>query len=109
MFLVSLGSQSIESLSNNDGDGYENVSFFLQSVFTLFLNSLGLFHLPQFVKCWRFFLELNFRGLYKSSGQKRGVAVHVPCCNRATTAKKCTKQRVKLVFAFLVAIAVFVA
>ena len=44
----------------------------LQSVFTLFLNSLRLFHLPQFVKCWRFFLELNFRGLYKSSGQKRG-------------------------------------
>ena len=72
--------------------------FFLQSVFTLFLNSLGLFNLPQFVKCWRYFLELNFRGLYKSSGQKRGVALHVPCCNRATTAKKCTKQRVKLVF-----------
>ena len=40
-----------------------------------------------------------------------GVAVHVPCRNRATTAKKCTKQRVKLFFffAFLVAIAVFVA
>ena len=27
-----------------------------------------------------------------------GVAVHVPCRNRATTAKKCTKQRVKLFF-----------
>ena len=39
-----------------------------------------------------------------------GVSVHVPCRNRATTAKKCTKQRVKLFFfAFLVAIAVFVA
>ena len=70
----------------------------LQSVFALFLNSLRLFHLPQFVKCWRFFLALTFRELYKSSGQKRGVAVHVPCRNRATTAKKCTKQRVKLVF-----------
>ena len=71
----------------------------LQSVFVLFLNSLRLFHLPQVVKCWRFFLELNFRALYNSSGQKKeGVAVHVPCRNRATTAKKCTKQRVKLFF-----------
>ena len=58
----------------------------LQSVFALFLNSLRSFHLPQFVKCWRFFLDLNFRGLYKSSGQKRGVAVHVPCRNRLVTA-----------------------
>ena len=71
----------------------------LQSVFALFLNSLGLFHRIS-LNSLAIFLELNFRG----------VAVHVPCRNRATTAKKCTKQRVKLVFfAFLVAIAVFVA
>ena len=28
-----------------------------------------LFHLVQFVKCWQFFLELNFKRLYRSSGK----------------------------------------
>ena len=43
----------------------------LQSVFALFLNSLRLF--PRISRnSLAIFLELNFRGLYKSSGQKNG-------------------------------------
>ena len=68
MFLVSLGSQSIGSLTNNDGDGYENVSY---KAFALFLNSLRLFHRIS-LNSLAIFLALNFRGLYKSSGQKNG-------------------------------------
>ena len=38
-----------------------------------------LFHLVQFVKCWQFFLELNSKILYQSSGKKRNSlsCVHV--------------------------------
>ena len=43
----------------------------LQSVFALFLNSLHLFHRIS-LNSLAIFLELNFRGLYKSSGQKNG-------------------------------------
>ena len=41
-------------MSNNDNDGYENV--------TQKVNS-RLFHLVYFVKCWQMFLELNSKGL----------------------------------------------
>ena len=30
-----------------------------------------IFHLVQFVKCWQIFLELNFKGLYQSSGKEK--------------------------------------
>ena len=43
----------------------------LQSVFALFLNSLRLFHCIS-LNSLAIFLELNFRGLYKSSGEKNG-------------------------------------
>ena len=48
-------------LSNNNGDGYENVTY-IKSGFALLTTSLRLFHLVQFVKC----LEIFF--LYRSSG-----------------------------------------
>ena len=34
-----------------------------------------LFHLVQFVKCGHIFLELNWKGLYQSSGKEKGS-----CC-----------------------------
>ena len=30
-----------------------------------------LFHLVQFAKCWQFFLELNSKRLYRSSGKEK--------------------------------------
>ena len=69
----------------------------LQSVFALFLNSLRLFHrisLNSLAIFWSWILE----DCIKVQDKKMGVSVHVPCRNRATTAKKCTKQRVKLFF-----------
>ena len=30
-----------------------------------------IFHLVQFVKCWQFFLELNSKRLYQSSGKEK--------------------------------------
>ena len=58
---------TIGSLSNNDGDGYENVT-----------EKVNLLSVPQtlsrafHVKWWQFFLELT-QGLYESSGKKRGT------------------------------------
>ena len=42
-------------LSDNDGDGYENVTALLQVL-------SRLFYLIQFVKSWHFFLELSSKG-----------------------------------------------
>ena len=42
----------------------------LKSEFALLQTSSCLFHLVQFVKCWRIFLDLNFKGLYQSSEQE---------------------------------------
>ena len=35
------------------------------------LQTKGIFHLVQFVKCWRIFLELNSKGLYQSSEKEK--------------------------------------
>ena len=53
----------IGSLSNNDGDGYEK-----RSEVALLQTLSRLFHLVQFVK---FFLELNSKRLYRSSGKEK--------------------------------------
>ena len=52
--------QFLGSLSNNIGDS-----------FRLPQTLLRLFHLVQFVECWRIFLELNSKGLYESSGKEK--------------------------------------
>ena len=51
----------------------------LKSEFALLQTLSRLFHLVQFVKCWQFFLELNSKILYQSSGKKRNSlsCVHV--------------------------------
>ena len=79
--------QFLGSLSNNIGDS-----------FRLPQTLLRLFHLVQFVECWRIFLELNSKGLYESSGkEKEGRCLvftsAVSRGSRATTAKKCIQQR----------------
>ena len=43
----------------------------LQSEFALPQTLSHLFHLVQFVKCCQIFLELNFKGLYQSSGKEK--------------------------------------
>ena len=45
-------------------DGFENVTQKFQTM-------LSLFHLPQFIKLWQIFLELNSNGLFKSSGKEK--------------------------------------
>ena len=45
----------------------------LKKEFVLLQTLSRLFHLVQFTKCWRFFLfclELNSKGLYRSSGKE---------------------------------------
>ena len=65
---------------------------------------LKLFHLVQFVKCWQFFLELNFKGLYQCSGKEKEShgflfmsstkheTRHFHTCRSAMMAKKCPKK-----------------
>jgi len=43
----------------------------LKSEFALLQTLLRIFHLVQFVKCWRIFLELNFKGPYQSSEKEK--------------------------------------
>ena len=43
----------------------------IKSEFALLQTSSRLFHLVQFVKCWQFFLEMNFKRLYRSSGKEK--------------------------------------
>ena len=43
----------------------------LKSDFMLLQTLSRIFHLVQFVKCWQIFLELNFKGLYQSSGKEK--------------------------------------
>ena len=48
-------------ISNNDDDGYENVT---QKVNLLLIQILSrLFYLVYFVKFWQMFLELNSKGV----------------------------------------------
>ena len=76
----------------------------LKSEVLLLQTSLCLFHLVQFFKCWQFFLELNFKGLYQCSGKEkesRGFVFmfstkhetrHFLTCRSAVMAKKCPKK-----------------
>ena len=43
----------------------------LKSAFALLQTLSRLFHLVQFVKCWRIFLKLKTKGLYRSWGRKK--------------------------------------
>ena len=65
-----------------------------------------LFQRVKFDKCWRTQLEWNSKGPYRSSGKenenrclafslstKRGNVLSVSLRSRATTAKKCIKER----------------
>ena len=51
----------------------------LKSEFTLPQTLSRLFQLVQFVKCWQFFLELNSKRLYQSSGKEKESR----CCLRS--------------------------
>ena len=59
----------------------------VKNEFALFQSSSLLFHLSQFVKCWRIFLELNSKGLHLSS-QKEKIVVFCP-------RSPCTKREIK--------------
>ena len=56
---------NIRELSNNDGDGCENVT--LNSEVAMPKTLLCLFQLVQFVTWWQIFLELNSKRLYRNS------------------------------------------
>ena len=49
-------------IGNNNGDSYENVTF---------KNATRAYSISFIVKCWQLFLELNFKGLYQSSGKDK--------------------------------------
>ena len=69
------------SLSNNDGDGYENATW--KSEFALSQTLSRLFQLVYFVKCWQIFLELNSKRLYQSSGiEKESCCLEFPSSTR---------------------------
>ena len=71
----------------------------LKSEVALLQTLLRLFHRVKFVKCWHFFLELNSKRMYRSTGKERESRCLVftfstfPRRSRAVTAKKCTKKR----------------
>ena len=50
----------------------------LKTYFALSQTLSRLFQLVQFVKCWQFFLELNSKRLYQSSGKEKESR----CCLR---------------------------
>ena len=60
----------IGSLSNSDDDGYENIL-----KFTLLQTLSHLLQLVQFFKCWKSFLELNFKDCIKVQEKKKKVNV----------------------------------
>ena len=88
----------IENLSNNEGDGYESVTFHVNSrYFTLYRVYSNLFNSSN--------VRANFSEVELSKFRKRKRKslsfVHVPDktrtkalsrCSRAATAKKCTKK-----------------
>ena len=51
----------------------------LKNVIALLQTFSRLFHLIQFVKCWRIFLESNSKSLFKSSGKEKKVVVLCSC------------------------------
>ena len=87
--LVSTGTvestkNTLGSLSNNNGDGNENVTLKVNSrCFKLYR---ALFHLVYFVKCWQIFLELMLKDCIKVQKKKKKVVV---LCSRP-------RQNVKL-------------
>ena len=77
----------------------------------LLQNLSHLFYLVQFIKCWPFFLELNYKRPYGVQQKKNKVVLcsHSPqnvklgilCCSRVVMAKKFTKKhdaRAELLF-----------
>ena len=62
--------ETLGSLSNNDGDDYEKDTL-TKSEVALIQTLSRLFHLVQFVKCWQLFLELNSKRLQRSSGEEK--------------------------------------
>ena len=50
---------------------YENVTSKCKLLQTL----SRVFHLAHFVKCWQFFLELNSKRLYRSSGKQKKIGL----------------------------------
>ena len=70
----------------------------LKSEVSLLQTLSRLFHLVHFVKCWQYFLELNFKRLHQNSGKETEsrclvFTSSVSRRSRALTAKKCTKKR----------------
>ena len=55
----------------------------LKSEFTLLQTLSRLFHLVQYVECWQFFVKLNSKRLYQSSGEKKES-----CCLVSTSFTK---------------------
>ena len=59
-------------LSNNDGDGYENVTL---SEFSLLPTLSYLFHLVQSIKCWHFLWSWILKDFIEVQEKKRNVVV----------------------------------
>ena len=75
------GKAVARSLSNNDGDDYENVT--QKTEFALLQILSHLLHLVQFVKYWHIFLELNSKRLYQSSWkEKESLSLVLTSCTR---------------------------
>ena len=66
----------------------------VKNEFALFQSSSLLFHLPQFVKCWRIFLELNSKGMYPSSEKEKIVVL---CLRSPYTKREIRKFHVAVV------------
>ena len=66
----------------------------VKNEFSLFQSSSLLFHLPQFVKCWRIFLELNSKGMYPSSEKEKIVVL---CLRSPYTKREIRKFHVAVV------------
>ena len=60
----------------------------LKSEFALLQTLSLLFHLVQFVKCWHFFLKLNSKWLYRSSGKEKESRLSLLCLVFAFSTKR---------------------
>ena len=97
LFLVEV----IESLSNNESDGYENVTQKVNSRFLKLYRACSISFIRQMLVN---FLELNSKGLYQSSRNEKGKLLSCVLVldktwnyalsrrSRATNSKKCTKS-----------------
>ena len=66
---ISISDNRIGSLSNNDGDGYQN----LKGEFALLQTLSRLFHLAQFFKCWQIFPKFNSKRRMKVQEKEKKV------------------------------------